>query len=114
LAGGLVIGFGVLVLSIDAGEFLPPPSPPTSARRVRSNYVPRGGLVPSQRDGKLSTALKNLVTAQGRSGGQKSRSGFPACQFAARRKSLTCNAQTSEVSKTSEVSMAILSSGGRP
>jgi len=84
LAGGLVIGLGVLVLSIDAGESLrpaaaPSPAPSPSARTVRSNRVPRGGLVPSDRDGKLSRALKHLATCQNRSSGRNGcKSGLPA------------------------------------
>jgi len=71
LAGGLVIGLGVLVLSIDSGELAPSavaPSlmPAIPTRTVRSNDFPGANLTPSGRDGSLSGALKLLATAQGR------------------------------------------------
>jgi uncharacterized protein involved in exopolysaccharide biosynthesis len=71
LAGGLVIGFGVLVLSIDAGQLAPPAAAPSSVpagstRTVRSNDFPSGNLTPSDRDGSLTSSLKLLATAQGR------------------------------------------------
>ena len=67
LAGGLVIGFGVLVLSIDTEGLARPVAVPSRASAVPAPAMPPrsfpvGNLTPGHRDRSLSTALKLLAT----------------------------------------------------
>jgi uncharacterized protein involved in exopolysaccharide biosynthesis len=77
LAGGLVIGVGVLILSIDPRDATSPaaaparspaspasPAPATSPRPARSSNGYDGRMAPSEQTGSLAEALKHLTTAQ--------------------------------------------------